>query len=503
MAWRRAAAWVVLAAVLGGCASVPGRALAPPTSSASTAGASGGPAPPLTWSACQAGAGPAGYQCATVAVPLNPARPGGPMINVALDRHVATGARIGDLLVNPGGPGVSGVDALPGIVGELGPSLLAHFDVVGFDPPGVGHSDPVTCLGPAGLAAYFHVDPAPASPSGFSALVAADRTFAAGCKARSGAVLPYVSTADAARDMDHIRLALGEAKLTYLGLSYGTLLGATYAELFPTHVRAMVLDGALDPALATVPQLDQQSASLEAQLKQFFAACAAGSGCAWRPAGGAAAAFGALLALVRTSPLPVPGTGRTVGPSELLYGTAAALYTPATWGYLGQVLAAASAGDGAPILSLFDSYTGRRADGSYSNLFEANAAVNCLDAPAPPLSQLRADASAAERVAPVFGLQNLYSEAGCTVWPVRATGRPHPIHAAGSPPIVVVGSTGDPITPYAWAQALAGQLAHGRLLTRVGNGHTGYGASPCIRAHVDAYLVSLVLPPPGTRCPSG
>jgi hypothetical protein len=178
------------------------------------------------------------------------------------------------------------------------------------------------------------------------------------------------------------------------------------------------------------------------------------------------------------------------------------LYSTTTWDDLSFALAQASQGNGTDLLSLFDAYTGRSANGSYSNLFEANAAVNCLDAPAPTLSQLQAAAPSARAAAPIFGLQNLYSEAGCSVWPVPATGRVAAIQAPGSPKIVVVGSTGDPITPYRWAQALASQLENGVLLTRVGDGHTGYEASSCIRTNVDRYLIDLTAPPPGTSCRS-
>jgi len=333
-------------------------------------------------------------------------------------------------------------------------------------------------------------------------MLSADKTFASGCESRSGAELPYVSTADAAMDMDVLRRDLGDAKLTYLGFSYGTLLGATYADLFPRNVRAMVLDGALDPALPVVDELDQQSAGLDGQLEQFFTWCRARPNCGWNPPGDPKAAFEALLSKVKTSPLPARGTSRTVGPAELTYGTAVTLYSTTTWDDLGLALGAASRGDGTILLELFDAYTGRQSDGSYDNLFEANAAVNCLDAPAPSIAAIQAAAPRAEAMAPVFGLQNLYSEVTCSVWPVPATGHVGPLRASGSPPIVVVGSTGDPITPFPWAQALAGEMQNGVLLTRVGDGHTAYRSSSCIRSAVDAYLIDLTVPAAGTRCAS-
>jgi pimeloyl-ACP methyl ester carboxylesterase len=471
-----------------------------PTSPAASATAPGA-VPAVHWSNCHGGAGPAGYQCATLPVPRDPAHPDGATIAMAIDRHRATGEKIGSLLINPGGPGVSGVDVLPDFVSIMPSDLLARFDVVGFDPPGVARTAPVTCLGNDAMAAYLHLDPAPTTAAGFAAIVAADRSFAAGCKLRSGAELPYVSTVDAALDLDVLRQALGDARLNYLGFSYGTLLGATYAGLFPTHIRAMVLDGDLDPALSVVDELDQQSASLEAQLQQFISGCQSTSSCPWRPA--SLGAFEALVAQARAHPLPVPHTGRTVGPAEVLYGSASALYSTSAWPALSSALEQATNGDGSGLLRLFDGYTGRSPNGTYSNLFEINPAVNCLDAAAPSLAQIQADAPAAAAAAPVFGVQNLYSEIECSLWPIPASGRVGPIRAAGSPPILVVGSTGDPVTPYQWSQALAAQLANAVLLTRVGDGHTAYGASSCIRGRVDQYLIGQVLPPAGTRCQSG
>jgi pimeloyl-ACP methyl ester carboxylesterase len=421
---------------------------------------------------------------------------------MALDRKPASGSKLGSLLVNPGGPGASGVDFLPEAVAMMPKSLLQRFDVVGFDPPGVARTAPVTCLDPAGLDRYFHLDPSPDTPQSVAATIAEDRQYAAGCESRSGAELPYVSTVDAAMDMDYIRQAVGDAQLTYLGFSYGTFLGATYAELYPTRVRAMVLDGAIDPSLGVVQGLNEQSAAFDADLTSALNACASSASCPWRPAGDPVQAFEQLLQQVRIHPLNVKNSSRTVGPAEIFYGAAATMYSTSTWGDLYTALAQAQAGDGRDFLALFDFYVGRSSNGTYDNEFEANAAINCLDSAAPSISQIEADAPAARAAAPVFGVADLYSELGCSVWPVPATGRPQPIRAAGSPPIVVVGSTGDPATPYSEAQALAGELQHGVLLTRLGDGHTGYPYSACIRKYVDSYLTDLTVPPAGIRCPS-
>jgi pimeloyl-ACP methyl ester carboxylesterase len=476
-------------------------------------------APALKWGSCHNSAVGSGYQCATLQVPIDGEEVGdaGPTFGLALDRHKASGHKIGSLLVNPGGPGVSGVDDLPGIVDMLSSDLVSHFDIIGFDPPGVGASDPVTCLAPAAYGQYLNLDPAPTTPSGVAALEAGNRTFARGCEAHSRAILPHVSTVAAARDMDRIRQAVGDPKLSYLGFSYGTLLGATYAGLYPKKVRAMVLDGAIDPALAPVPMIEAQAEAIDGQLRQLEDACAApGNSCPWqapkavhaasgaKSSGGAAlaAAYQALLAKVTAHPLTVSGTKQTVGPAELLYGTAAGLYSTQTWSDLESALADATDGKGSDILSLFDSYVGYESNGTYQNTFEAESAVDCLDAPAPTVSQLVTDGRSLQAKAPVFGLLDLYSEMTCSEWPIAATGAVGPIHADGSAPIVVVGSTGDPVTPYTWAVSLAHELQHGVLLTRVGDGHTAYGASGCIDSAVDSYLVDLKTPPVGERCAS-
>lgn len=459
----------------------------------------------MHWVACNGPSGPAGFQCATVMVPRDPKDPKLGTIGMAIDRSRATGSagqRIGSLLINPGGPGESGVDALPGIVSGMPKDLLQRFDVVGFDPPGVGRTAPITCLNSAGLAAYFDADPAPTTAAGIATLVSEARAFDQGCEEHSGAELPYVSTVDAAMDMDVLRQALGDAKLSYLGFSYGTFLGATYAELFPTHVRAMVLDGALDPAVPVLTEIEEQSAGLERQLHQFISACTSSRSCPWKPGPDPEQTLEALFARSSVHPLRAEGTTRTVGPAEVVYGTLWPLYFTSTWPDLETALADASAGDGTDLLQEFDSYTGRNSNGSYSNLFEVNAAVDCLDQPAPTLAQIQDAVPAALAASPFFGPTDLYGEVGCAVWPVPATGTVGPIHAVGSPPIVVVGSTGDPVTPYSWAQSLASQLQHGVLLTRVGDGHTAYFASSCIRADVDAYLITLVPPAAGTRCDS-
>ena len=460
------------------------------------------------WAPCSGPAAPTGhttgYQCASVPVLRDPKDASKGTIQMALDRHPATGTKIGSLLINPGGPGVSGVDFLPNAVALLaGSPLLTHFDLVGFDPPGVGRTAPIVCLDPPGLAQWFHLDPDPPTAAGLQAVIAEDRVFASGCEQRSKDELPFVSTVDAAMDMDAIRADVGDPKLSYLGFSYGTFLGATYAGLYPTHIRAMVLDGAIDPSLSMLATLDSQSAAIDATMKQIFSSCTGSASCPWKPGSDPVGAFLALENRVRQSPVAVGGSGRTVGPAEVLYGAGDAVYSPSLWSFLEKALASLTRGDGQQMLDLFDTYVGRRADGTYSNEFEANTAVTCLDAPAPSIDAIEANAAVAEQSAPIWGAADVLSALNCAVWPVPPTGQPHQIHATGSPPIVVVGSTGDPATPYSGAQALASQLSNAVLITRVGYGHTGYPFSSCVRNAVNSYLVGLTVPAAGTRCATG
>ncbi|MDQ2729967.1 MAG: alpha/beta hydrolase, partial [Actinomycetota bacterium] len=327
----------------------------------------------------------------------------------------------------------------------------------------------------------------------------ATKGFDQGCKTMSGTIAPFVGTDNAARDMDLIRQAVGDAKLTYVGFSYGTFLGATYAKLFPTHIRAMVLDGAENPALDPVTFQTSQSVAFEKQLDAFFAFCSVTPTCAWKPAGDPHGAYQALMARLVSQPLPGVGA-RTLGPGEALTGVTATLYDQASWPVLGVALQRASTGDGSILLKLGDLYNGRMRDGTYTNLSSAHTAVSCMDDPVTKnLKVVRSDGAKAIAEAPDFGG---YSGLSCALWPYKPTGHPQAITAAASPPIVVVGSTGDPATPYADAQALAKQLKHGMLVTRVGNGHTGYMFSQCVRNSVDSYLIASTVPAPGTSCPS-
>jgi pimeloyl-ACP methyl ester carboxylesterase len=453
-----------------------------------------------------------GLECATLRVPVDWSAPEGPTLGLAVARRPAgePGERLGALVVEPGGPGVSGVGWLRASAdGVTTPEVARRYDVVAFDPRGVGASSPVDCLTDAELDAELAGTGTGAGAPGDRPAAPERRRaaeeFAAGCLARTGDLLAHVGTRSAARDLDVLRAALGQERLDYLGKSYGTLLGATYAELFPQRVGRVVLDGALDPAAGYAEVVAEQAVGLEGALAAYAAGCAQRRGCPL--ADDPAAAVGQVRDLLRgleAEPLPTD-SGRPLTASLAVMGVVAPLYDDAAWPALDQALAAALEGDGSPLLRIADAYAGRREDGSYAtNTLEAFIAVTCLDRPvdASPAA-VEAAAAEAERASPTFGRHLAGGEVQCGAWPVPAVGLPLPLTADGAAPILVVGTTGDPATPYSWAQELAAQLTSGRLLTWQGEGHTAYRrGSACVDGAVDGYLLDGVLPGEGATCTS-
>ncbi|MGZ6885876.1 MAG: alpha/beta hydrolase [Acidimicrobiia bacterium] len=444
---------------------------------------------PLRWTPCGDG-----DECATLLAPLTYRDPGDRIIPVALRRRAATdpARRAGTLVVNPGGPGEAGTLLLQRDLGLLSSEVRARFDVLEMDPRGVGASLGFHCeasdTGP--------VDPVPADPTAVAALTRANRSYAAACARAAGPLLAHVGTVETARDLETLRQALGEPTLTFLGISYGTLLGATYADLYPTRVRAMVLDGAIDPARPTAELSADQAVAMQRQLDGFLATCARG-GCGWPAGADPHAAFADLASRLRTAPLRAGGS--SVGVGELYGAVLSRMYSPGRWPSLAAALAAAARGDGSPLSDLDRNYFGTQ-PGATINA-DASTAINCLDHPVDrDVADQPALAATAAARAPEFGPYLSWGTEICAVWPARATRSPHAVRAAGSPPILVVGTTDDPATPYSWAQSLSSQLDHGVLLTRHGTGHTGILNSSCVRDRVSAYLATTVPPPAGSSC---
>ncbi|HXR67335.1 MAG TPA: alpha/beta hydrolase [Dermatophilaceae bacterium] len=456
----------------------------------------------LTWSNC----GP--NQCTSLVVPIDYTRPDGATIKLAVLKVAAKSPsdRIGSLVVNPGGPGGSGVEyashADDGIVTK---AVRDVYDIVGFDPRGVGASSPVKCVNDRELDNLLGADPTPDDKAEEQQFVDSAKAFGEKCKVNGGPLLGHVSTIEAAKDMDILRAVLGETKLDYLGKSYGTFLGATYADLFPTKVGRFVLDGALRPDLTSSQVSEGQAVGFETALRAYAQDCVRQGDC---PLGGSLASATQrvrdFLRQVDAKPLPVDDpyvTSLTEGWASL--GIAVAMYDQGLWPDLTKALRDAFVGKTGPLMKLADSYAERSSKGAYQdNLMQVIYAVNCLDrSDSRDLAHYETEARSLSAKAPTWGAYLAWSSLPCGFWPVPANNAPKKITAAGSGPIVVVGTTRDPATPYQWAQGLASDLENGHLITFDGDGHTAYTRSnSCVDDAVDAYLLKGVVPPPGLRC---
>jgi pimeloyl-ACP methyl ester carboxylesterase len=475
--------------------------VAPASTSPSAAGSPAVSKSQVAWTDCGGG-----FQCGSVPVPLDYSNTTSGTINIALIRKPATdpAQRIGSVLTNPGGPGASGIEFLRGEASVM-TNLNRHFDLIGFDPRGIGQSAPVRCLSGPQEDTFNALDPVLDDPQEKQAALDADKALAAGCEQRSAKVLPFVDTVSAAKDMDVIRAALGDAKLTYLGFSYGTFLGETYAHLFPTHVRALALDGVLDPTLSPNDLLYAQLVGFEQNLQAFLSDCrarkAAASPCTYAKDGDPGTKLTNLMQRLDAKPLNVGARVLTRGIAVI--GVLLPLYDQSTWSYLDSALTSAESGDGSQLIRLADIYLGRNADGTYTNETDANLAVNCLDRPvSADIASYDALGPSFAKASPFFGPAFQYSNVVCSYWPVKPTGTAGPLSADGAPPILLVGGTGDPATPYAWAQSVYKQIAGSVLVTRNGNGHVSYDKSDCARQIEEAYLIDLTLPADGTVCAS-
>jgi len=485
--------------LLAGAAPTGAQASSSPTPSPSPGAGPSATPPGLQTAACAAGA-PAGARCDTLWVPLSYADPSLGTVPTAVVVVPARNAaeRIGSLLVNPGGPGESGVQFVEDDF-SIFTTLNQRFDIVGFDPRGTTGPDAVSCVGTDALDHDIEQDPlVSGSPTAEADLVASTLAFDDGCRLHSGWLLPYLGTVNAARDMDALRAALGDSRLTYFGFSYGTALGATYASLFPTHIRAMVLDGDLDPSLSYMEQSVDQGASFEASYDEFVSQCQAESGCPLAPDPNAV--ITTLLSQLAANPVQAPD-GQTVGRGTAISALVAAMYDPGSWGGFYVALADAAQGNVAPLQSLVNQYTGRGSQG-YDPSTNAEVAINCADHSVPEdLADYDAMALSVETSEPHFGQDEVYSVLSCAFWPVHGPAAA-PLHVTGAAPILLVGATHDPATPYAWSVSLQQQIAGSVLLTRDGYGHTSYVFSDCVQGAVNAYLVGLTVPAAGTTCAS-
>jgi pimeloyl-ACP methyl ester carboxylesterase len=453
----------------------------------------------LRWRSCSVS-----FECTTMRVPLDYANPSGPQVNIAVARLPARdqSKRIGSLVMNPGGPGGSGVDFVLGAAETLPSELRDRFDIVGFDPRGTGQSDPVNCK--ADMNAYYRLDFSPDDDGERAALVSGIQAFVDACEHNEGSRLPYLSTESTVRDLDQLRAALGDQKLTFLGYSYGSYLGAKYAEAYPDHVRALVLDGAVDPSLDAKQQQVEQAVGFEDVLNAFLKWCGTHTSCIFHRDGKAAKALDRLTARVDREGLAVPGERepRTLSPTEFDLAIASALYEGRRgFHFLGSALNSADNGDGRLMAELADSYTERNRDGSYGNIEEAFLAIGCADGPpVGSVSDVWSIESAAAQAAPRLGRSIVDNSIACALWPVRGAPAAS-VKAPSAPPILVIGTKHDPATPFAWARSLAEQLGSGVLIAAPGDQHTAFGLGiGCVDNAVVRYLVDRTTPHAGLDC---
>jgi pimeloyl-ACP methyl ester carboxylesterase len=517
-----------LAAVLTGCTAtisghgVAGSALNPPGSSSPAPGSSA-PATPSSPSAPTVGPSdftdctallnlggitfPAGrkaklsFGCAKVTVPLDYSDPNGQSIQLQMIKVHDSDDKspIGSLVVNPGGPGGSGLDLAVGLATEVSTKLLDHFDLLGFDPRGVGLSSPLSCTSDAQKDIINAASPQILTTAGFTAAKAQAAATAGTCSAKYGSSLADYNTVNTARDMDLIRQAVGDSKLNYLGFSYGTELGAQYAHLFPDNIRVFVLDGAVDPLTDSITSFADQLKGFEQAFDQFAANCKTKSPCS--SLGNPRQVVYDINAKAITAPLST-GTSRPLTSNLALTGVLEALYSQSDWPTLGAALIQAKAGNGSGLLKLADQYNQRLAGGQYTNISDANLTIGCNDSPTGPLdATIRATAKAWATQFPMFGLWAAPSLFACQQWQPTRTVPPKPT-APTDTKVLVIGNLHDPATPYQGALDLAKTMGNAEVLTWNGEGHTSYlQGSTCIDNAVDTYLINGTLPPANTTCP--
>ena len=457
----------------------------------------------LKWKTCESG----DFQCATAKAPMDWANPGQATIHLALIRKVASGTSKGSLLVNPGGPGASGYDYVrDSLTYAVDSTLRENYDIVGFDPRGVGHSSAVNCYSdPSTLDHYLFTIPKATvyTDAWIAENAAATAAFGQDCLKYTGALLGKVDTTSAARDLDLLRATLGDKKLNYLGYSYGTLLGATYAELYPKKTGHLVLDGALDPTTSYFDTTKTQAVGFENAMRAYLKSCIGTKGCPFTgTVNRAMADVRGILDDLNESPIR-NNDGRELGSATMFTAIILPLYSKSDWKYLNYLFDDVANGSAKVAFSLADSYYSRSSDGTYKdNSTEAFDAINCLDYTSDAsVATMRVEAAELKKAAPTFGPQMSYGGASCATWPFTSTRVPGPIAAVGSAPIIVVGTTNDPATPYVWAQGLAKQLQNGHLVTRKGDGHTGYNkGNACVDSAVDNFFVHNTVPKADPKC---
>ncbi|GAQ55862.1 alpha/beta hydrolase [Streptomyces acidiscabies] len=454
----------------------------------------------LDWRRCTGSSAPGGaWQCATMKAPLDWSKPKGRMIDVALVRTKSSGSadeRIGSLLFNFGGPGGSGVDSLPSFAPDY-TALRERYDLVSFDPRGVGRSEGVRCRDDKEIAAAETVDATPDTPAEERAFFQDADSFGQGCEKAAGELMAHVSTTDTARDMDLMRQVLGDAKTYYFGVSYGTELGGVYAHLFPKNVGRLVLDAVVDPAADAVGHARNQAQGFQLALDNYLKSTGQDPEEGTRK-------IADLLERLDANPLSA-SSGRRLTQTLAVTGIVTPLYSESAWPSLTRALEKAQDGDGSGLLVLADAYNERDSSGRYGTSSHSQRVISCLDdKQRPTADETRKVLPEFERISPVFGPYLAWDSAGwCHDWPVAGQYETPEVSAAGAAPILLVGNTGDPATPYEGARKMADELGEkvGVLLTWKGEGHGAYGSgSDCVDSTVDAYLLDGTVPRDGKVC---
>lgn len=473
------------------------------------------PGSPVQWAPCKAGPSEqqprllADAECGMLSVPVNwdsADNPESGVAQIAMIRFPATGEKIGSLVINPGGPGESGVQAAASMAGTMPEEVRQRFDLVGFDPRGVSNSSPALwCNSDADNDRLRADNVVEYTPEGVAHIEKETKDFVQRCVDKMGKeFLANIGTASVVKDLDAIRASLGDDKLTYLGYSYGTRIGASYAETFPEHVRAMILDGAVDPNADPVEAEVRQAAAFQQAFDDYAADCAEDSDC---PLGTdpakAVDVYRSLVDPLVENPAQTKDP-RGLGYNDAIVGTILPLYSPDLWRHLTTGLREIAEGRGDTMLMLSDLYMGRDAEGRYTNATDARVAVNCVDKPAITDRATLVEQDRLLREAAPFmsygEFTGLAPMSTCGFWPVPPTSGPHEIEAAGLPPILVVSTTNDPATPYQAGVDLARQLG-GTLLTFEGTQHTiVFQGNACVDDIATRYLIDVTVPPAGTRC---
>jgi pimeloyl-ACP methyl ester carboxylesterase len=446
------------------------------------------------------------FECASIEAPLNYDHPDGRRIRLSMLKRAADNQddKIGTLFVNPGGPGVSGIQYARLAEVLFTRPVLENYDIVGWDPRGVGSSTAISCLTNEETDHLLESDATPDNAAEVADLVRLNVRFTRGCETDDAQLIPELGTFNSARDMDLLRASVEEQRLNYFGASYGTELGAVYADLFPQRVGRMVLDGALDPSVSSPQLAVGQLKGFEQATQSFIQDCIARDGCALGPTvTDAESQLTQLLSDIDRQPLPTD-SGRPLTEALATTGMISAMYSESSgWPSLRLGLSQAFQGDGTVLLALADAYSERNSDGTYaSNVNSAFPAISCTDRPgSQSVAEIRQTIPKFEQISPIFGRTFAWAGLTCRDWPVQKGEFPTRVAAKGSDPIVVIGTTRDPATPYEWSVRLARSLQEGVLISRDGDGHTGYNSNnDCVDSAVDNYLVAGKVPEDPTNC---